>query len=78
MTNDDGKASGVTIVPYRNITKRHPKFIRSYAHFGSSGAGRFPGIARSLPGFGTEFKKQVRRHYPAPISFVMMGEMLAR
>ena len=78
VTNDDGKASGVTIVPYRNITKRHPKLIRSNAHFGSSGAGRFPGIARSLPGFGTEFKKQVRRHYPAPISFVMMGEMLAR
>jgi len=32
VTNDDGKNSGVDIVPYRNITSRHPKFIRSYTH----------------------------------------------
>ena len=78
VTNEDGKSGGVDIVPYRNITDRHPKFIRSYTHEGGSGAKRYPGYAASFAGFGTEFKEKVRRHYPAPISFLTLGEMLAR
>ena len=78
VTNDDGKNSGVDIVPYRNITSRHPKFIRSYTHEGGSGARMSPGYAQELTGFGPEFKKRVRRYYPATISFNTRAEMLAR
>jgi choline dehydrogenase-like flavoprotein len=77
-TNDDGKSSGIDIVAYRNIDSRHPKFIRSYTHEGGSGTGMFPGYAKSLGGFGSQFKKTVRRYYTAPISFNTRGEMLAR
>ena len=80
VTNDDGKSTSVDIVSYRNITDRHPKFIRSYTYEAGSGARRFPGYARDLPGFGSEFKKQVRRYYPAPFALYnsFLGEMLAR
>ena len=80
VTNEDGKSSGSFIVQYRNITDRHPKFIRSYIHETWSGARQFPGFASGLPGFGSKFKKEVRRDYPAIIGFghTFLGEMLAR
>ncbi len=77
-TNDDGKSSGVDIVAYRNINSRHPKFIRSYTHEGGSGARIFPGYAKSMVGFGSQFKKTVKSHYTAPISFNTRAEVLAR
>jgi choline dehydrogenase-like flavoprotein len=76
--NEDGKSTGVEIIPYRNITTRHPKFIRSYTHEGGSGVRLFPGFARAMGGFGSSFKKKVRRYYTAPVSFNLRGEMLAR
>lgn len=48
--NDDGKSTGIEIVPYRNITSRHPKFIRSYAHEGGAGARLFPGFPAQSTG----------------------------
>ena len=76
--NEDGKATGVDIVPYRNIHSRHPRFIRSYVHEGGSGARLFPGHARSMTGYGSEFKKTVRSYYTAPVSFNTRAEVLAR
>ena len=77
-TNDDGKSSGIDIVAYRNINSRHPKFIRSYTHEGGSGTRLFPGYAKSMVGFGSQFKKTVRSYYTAPISFNTRAEVLAR
>jgi choline dehydrogenase-like flavoprotein len=78
VVNEDGKSSGVDIVAYRNIDSRHPRFIRSYTHEGGSGARMFPGYARSMSGFGSQFKKNVRSYYTAPISFNTRAEALAR
>ena len=76
--NEDGKASGVDIVPYRNIQTRHPDFIRSYVHEGGSGARRFPGHARSMVGYGNQFKESVRSWYTTPVSFNTRAEVLSR
>ena len=76
--NEDGKASGVDIVPYRNIESRHPNFIRSYVHEGGSGARRFPGHARSMVGYGNQFKESVRSWYTTPVSFNTRAEVLSR
>jgi choline dehydrogenase-like flavoprotein len=76
--NEDGKASGVDIVAYRNITSRHPKFIRSYTHEGGSGARLFPSYARTMVGYGSQFKNSVRSWYTCPISFNTRAEVLAR
>jgi len=78
VVNEDGKSAGVDIVAYRNIDSRHPKFIRSYTHEGGSGARMFPGYARSMSGFGSQFKKTVRIYYAAPIGFNTRAEVLAR
>ncbi|MBI1789094.1 MAG: GMC family oxidoreductase [Acidobacteria bacterium] len=76
--NEDGKSSGVDIVAYRNITSRHPRFIRSYTHEGGSGARLFPGYAKAMVGYGAEFKKSVRSWYTTPLSFNTRAEVLSR
>ena len=45
----------------------------------SGGAAQFPAFAPGLPGFGSEFKKQVKSLYPAHARvWLSGGEMLAR
>ena len=78
VVNEDGKSSGIDIVPYRNINSRHPKFLRSYVHEGSSGARMFPSYAGSMVGYGNQFKKTVRSYYTTRVGFNTRGEMLAR
>jgi choline dehydrogenase-like flavoprotein len=78
--NEDGKSSGVFIPRFRNLdkAKRHPKFLRGYGFEGGSSIGSFPGVARRLEGFGSEFKKQVRRWYTAPVGLTTRAAMLSR
>jgi choline dehydrogenase-like flavoprotein len=38
----------------------------------------FPGVARGIPGFGSEFKRQVRRYYTAPVYMTTRAAMLSR
>ena len=78
VVNEDGKASGIDIVAYRNIDSRHPRFLRSYVHEGSSGARLFPAYARTMTGYGAGIKKTVRSYYTSPVGFNTRGEMLAR
>ncbi|PYV15479.1 MAG: hypothetical protein DMG07_09680 [Acidobacteria bacterium] len=76
----DGKATGLFIPRFVNLNKetRHPKFIRGFGFECSSNVGRFPGVARSVPGFGPDFKKRVRRYYPAPVNMTTRAAMLSR
>lgn len=79
IRNDDGKASGIYIPNFSNVNSRSDKFIRGYAMSASGGAGQFPGFAPSLPGFGSAYKKEVKRLYPAHSRvWLSGGEMLAR
>ena len=78
--NEDGKAAGLFVPRFRNLDKetRHPKFIRGYGFECSAGAGMFPGAARRQPGFGSEFKNEVRRWYTAPVYMTTRANMLSR
>jgi choline dehydrogenase-like flavoprotein len=78
--NEDGKSSGVFITRFRNLDKatKHPKFLRGYGFEGGSAIGSFPGAARGTPGFGSEFKRQVRRWHVAPVSLTTRAAMLSR
>ncbi len=80
IRNDDGKAGGLYIPNFNNLTaNRNPKFIRGYAMSASGGAAMFPMFAPSLPGFGSEYKAKVKSLYPAAARVWMSGgEMLAR
>ncbi|MFN0123309.1 MAG: GMC oxidoreductase [Blastocatellia bacterium] len=80
VTNDDGKAAGLFIPRFRNLTKQdqHPKFLRGYGFECSAGARMTPGAARSTPGFGSEFKETVRKWYTAPVYMTTRANMLSR
>ena len=80
IRNDDGKAGGLYIPNFNNLSPvKNPKFIRGYAMSASGGAAMFPQFAPALPGFGSTFKKQVKSLYPAHARVWMAGgEMLAQ
>jgi choline dehydrogenase-like flavoprotein len=78
--NEDGKSSGVFVTRFRNLDKatKHPKFLRGYGFEGGSSIGSFPGNARHTEGFGSDFKRQVRRWYVAPVGLTTRAAMLSR
>ena len=76
---DDGRANGIYIPKFRNLSEKHPKFIRGYGIQATSQRQMLPAAVRSLPGFGSEFKRAVRDpKAPAPFRMSAFGEMLPR
>lgn len=76
---DDGRANGIYIPKFRNISDRHPRFIRGYGIQGSVRRGMLPAHIRATGGFGKEFKEMVRDpRGPAPFGIAAFGEMLPR
>src|SRR5581483_8779243 len=76
---DDGRANGIYIPRFRNLTDKQPGFIRGYGIQGTAARQMLPATIRTLAGFGSEFKQQVREgRAPAPFRLSAFGEMLAR
>ena len=77
---DDGKMGGLTIPPFQNIggkTKRD--FIRDYAMNATGGQTEYPRFAETLPGYGSDWKREVKSRYVAQCRVWTAGnEMLAR
>jgi choline dehydrogenase-like flavoprotein len=82
IRNDDGKAGGLYIPNFTNIgsvRNGSGKFIRGYAMSATGGAIGVPAFASDVPGFGSEYKKQVKALYPSWAQvWLSGGEMLAR
>jgi choline dehydrogenase-like flavoprotein len=55
---------------------REEKFIRGYSVYVGGGCGEFPGYYNQLEGFGTEFKRDIKRYYPTPISALIQAPCL--
>lgn len=49
---------------------REEKFIRGYSIYPGGGCGEFPHYHNRIEGFGSEFKRDIKRHYPAPVGFI--------
>jgi choline dehydrogenase-like flavoprotein len=77
-TLDDGRPVSPYIPRFRNVSDRHPDFIRGYHFQGGGGCGEYPGMAHEIAGYGKAFKSSVRKYYPALISFGGFGEVLSR
>jgi choline dehydrogenase-like flavoprotein len=78
---DDGKSAGITIPNVVNIDKRSARkdFIRGYVMNATGGQSEYPMFAASLPGFGSDWKKEVKSRYVAQARvWIAGGEMLAR
>jgi choline dehydrogenase-like flavoprotein len=78
VTLDDGRPVPPYIPRFRNVTDRHPDFLRGYHFQGGGGSGEYPGMAHQTPGYGKAFKSSVRKYYPAMISLGGFGEVLPR
>jgi choline dehydrogenase-like flavoprotein len=52
------------------------KFIRGYSVYPGGGCGGFPYHWSHFEGFGSEFKRSIRRYYPAPVSFLLQAPSL--
>ena len=77
-TIDDGRPGGFYVPRFRNISDRHPNFIRAYGFEGMGGSRMFPDNAHSTAGFGASYKKTVRDYSGAFINMGGFGEVLAR
>ncbi len=78
---DDGKSAGITIPNFQNIDKKTARkdFIRGYVMNATGGQTEFPQYAASIPGYGSEWKKEIKSRYVAQARVWNAGaEMLAR
>jgi choline dehydrogenase-like flavoprotein len=64
---------------FRNLTEKHPRFIRGYGFEGDSGCKMFPfHFGVEINGLGASLKEQIRNGYPSYISMGAFGEVLPR
>ncbi|MBV9085493.1 MAG: GMC family oxidoreductase [Acidobacteriaceae bacterium] len=78
---DDGKSAGITIPNMFNIDAKTARkdFIRGYVMNATGGQSEFPLFAPLLPGYGSEWKREVKNRYVAQARiWIAGGEMLAR
>ena len=71
------RPNGICIARFRNLTERHPAFIRGYGFQGGANVVKW-GHAHRLDGFGPSFKQAVRDSRPWTINFGGFGEGLPR
>ena len=75
-TLDDGRPGNFYVPRFRNLSDKHPNFIRGYGFEGGAGTQIFPEHATDTPGFGAAFKKRVRDYAGAYVSMGGFGEVL--
>jgi choline dehydrogenase-like flavoprotein len=78
---DDGKSAGITIPNMLNLDSKTARtdFIRGYVINATGGQTEFPSFATALPGFGSDWKKEVKSRYVAQARvWIAGGEMLAQ
>ncbi len=78
---DDGKAAGITIPNMQNIDEKTARkdFIRGYVMNATGGQTEYPMFAASVPGYGSEWKKEIKSRYVAQARvWIAGGEMLAQ
>jgi choline dehydrogenase-like flavoprotein len=62
---------------WQNLRDPHEeKFVRGYALYVGGGCGDFPGYFNQIEGFGTEFKRNIKRYYPTPVGALMQAPCL--
>lgn len=79
-TNDDGIGGEHIYMPrFNHRDGRKRDYARGYGmQFWGIGCQASAGWAKGLPGFGPDFKRDVRKHYPAWIELHPYGEVVPR
>jgi choline dehydrogenase-like flavoprotein len=68
---DNVSAAQVAWMPrWQNLNNPHEeKFIRGYSVYPYGGCGDYPWYSNRLEGFGSSFKRDIKRYYPTPVGF---------
>jgi choline dehydrogenase-like flavoprotein len=62
---------------WQNLEDPHQeKFIRGYSVYPDGGCRDFPSLNPNIEGFGSEFKRAVKRYYPTPVDFTVQAPSL--
>jgi choline dehydrogenase-like flavoprotein len=71
------RPNGIYVPRFRNVTSRHPDFIRGYGFQGGAGRAGWQAALRA-PGIGPAFKQRLSQLGPWTMNFAGFGEMLPR
>ncbi len=76
---DNVSAAQVAWMPrWQNLKNpREEKFIRGYSVYPYGGCGDYPWYSNRLEGFGSSFKRDIKRYYPTPVGFYCQIPSLA-
>jgi choline dehydrogenase-like flavoprotein len=62
---------------WQNLKDPHEEtFIRGYSVYPDGGCSDFPWYANRLDGFGSSFKREIKRRYPTPVNFTVQAPSL--
>jgi choline dehydrogenase-like flavoprotein len=62
---------------WQNLKRaREEKFIRGYSVYPGGGCTEFPWYAIQAEGFGSRYKREVKRRYPTPVGFTVQAPTL--
>ncbi len=62
---------------WQNLKNPHEeKFIRGYSMYPGGGCTEYPWYAVQAEGFGSSYKREVRRRYPTPVDFTIQAPSL--
>ena len=78
---DDGKSAGITIPNMVNFDRKSARqdFVRGYVLNATGGQSEYPTFLMGLPGYGSQWKKDVKSLYVAQARiWIAGGEMLSR
>ena len=75
---DNVSSSTVAWMPrWQNLESPHQeKFIRGYSVYPYGGTEELPWYYKRLEGFGSKFKRDIKRYYPTPVSFTVQAPTL--
>ncbi|MGD0758491.1 MAG: GMC family oxidoreductase N-terminal domain-containing protein, partial [Candidatus Sulfotelmatobacter sp.] len=72
-----GDSSIAWMPRWQNLKDPHEEtFIRGYSVYPDGGCEDFPGFATELDGFGSSYKREIKRRYPSPVSFGIQAPTL--
>jgi choline dehydrogenase-like flavoprotein len=62
---------------WQNLKQAHEeKFIRGYSVYPEGGCSEFPSYHAQIEGFGSPFKREIKRRYPTPVSLTVQAPTL--
>jgi choline dehydrogenase-like flavoprotein len=62
---------------WQNLKNPHEKaFLRGYSVYPDGGCSEFPSYQDQIEGFGSSFKREMKRRYPTPVSFMVQAPTL--